>query len=187
MAFSTDYSEVKEFELVPPGEYEVIIMTIEERTTPNGKTGLNLKLVIRNDVEQNSKNRYLFHTLWKRREPTQADMQVQGYGFNQIMQLAKAAKLPSGKSYENVNALCADLIGHPMRVTINHEEWNSKMRENVRFMNATSYPEVKHIFKSSTSGGGDTVAKRPQEQFANTVNIGGSEFVEILGDEDVPF
>lgn len=182
MAFSTDYSEVKEFELVPPGEYEVIIMSIEERTTPNGKTGLNIKMVIRNDVEQSSKNRYLFDTFWKRREPTKADMQVQGYGFNQIMQLAKAAKLPSGKSYETVADLCADLIGHPMRVNINHEEWNGKMRENVRFMNMTKYPDVKHIFKDSSGGSSGT-----QEQFASTVNVGGQEFEEILGADDVPF
>lgn len=185
MAFSTDYSEVKDFELVPVGEYEVIIMKIEERVTPNGKTGLNIKMIIRNDVEQGSKNRYLFHTFWKRREPTKADIQVQGYGFNQIMQLAKAAKLPSGKSYENVNALCADLIGHPMRVTINHEEFNGKQRENVRYMNPTNFPDVKHVSKEKPVVTADTVAQKPQEQFAGVGNL--DDFEEILGDEEVPF
>ena len=52
MGFSTDYTDVQSFELIPKGEYEVIIKAITERTTQNGATGLNLTLVIRNDVEQ---------------------------------------------------------------------------------------------------------------------------------------
>lgn len=68
MGFSTDYTDVQSFELIPKGEYEVIIKAITERTTPNGATGLNLTFVIRNDVEQKCQNRYLFHTLWKRKE-----------------------------------------------------------------------------------------------------------------------
>ena len=51
MGFSTDYTDVQSFELIPKGEYEVIIKAITERTTPNGATGLNLTFVIRNDVE----------------------------------------------------------------------------------------------------------------------------------------
>ncbi|MCM1357046.1 MAG: DUF669 domain-containing protein, partial [Prevotella sp.] len=94
MGFSTNYEDVQDFDLIPKGEYEVIITKIEERTTQNGATGLNFALTIRNDVEQKCKNRCIFHTLWKRREPTQADMQVQGYSFKQIMQLAKAVRLP---------------------------------------------------------------------------------------------
>ena len=98
MGFSTNYEDVQDFDLIPKGEYEVIITKIEERTTQNGATGLNFTLVIRNDVEQKYQNRCIFHTLWKRKEPTQADMQVQEYSFKQIMQLAKAVRLPSGMS-----------------------------------------------------------------------------------------
>ena len=32
------------------------------------------------DVEQGYKNGYIFNTLWKRKEPTEADLQVKGYG-----------------------------------------------------------------------------------------------------------
>jgi hypothetical protein len=76
MGFSTDYTEVSNFDLIPKGEYEVIIKKIEERTSQNVATGLNLTLIIRNDVEQKFQNRCIFHTLWKRHEPTQVDMQV---------------------------------------------------------------------------------------------------------------
>ena len=81
MGFSTNYDDVQEFDLIPAGQYEVIIKNIEERTTPNGATGLNLSLVIRNDVDQKYQDRYLFHTLWKRKNPTDTDNQVQGYSF----------------------------------------------------------------------------------------------------------
>ncbi|MBR7085603.1 MAG: DUF669 domain-containing protein, partial [Oscillospiraceae bacterium] len=34
MGFSTNYDDVQEFDLIPNGQYEVIIKNIEERTTP---------------------------------------------------------------------------------------------------------------------------------------------------------
>ncbi|MBR5513701.1 MAG: DUF669 domain-containing protein [Ruminococcus sp.] len=189
MGFSTDYTEVSSFDLIPKGEYEVIIKGIEERTTQNGATGLNLTLVIRNDVEQKFQNRLIFHTLWKRKEPTQADMQVQGYSFKQIMSLAKAANLPSGKSYETVNDLCADLINHVMRVTIDHDTYNGNTRENVKFMNQSRFLECKHVYKEKAAVSSDTVAQRPQEQFATQPSGLGNleDFEEILSDGDVPF
>ena len=190
MGFSTDYTDVQSFELIPKGEYEVIIKAITERTTPTGATGLNLTFVIRNDVEQKCQNRYLFHTLWKRKEPTKADMQVQGYSFKQIMQLAKAAKLPSGKAYETVSELCADLINHVLKVNVHHDQWNGQVREEIGFMNESAFPECKHIYKEKQPVSADTPAQRPQEQFAGTAtaDIGNlSDFEEILGDGDVPF
>lgn len=191
MAFSTDYSEVNSFDLIPVGDYEVIIKTIEERTTQNGATGLNLTLIIRNDVDQKFQNRCIFHTLWKRREPTQADMQVQGYSFKQVMQLAKAAALPGGKAYNTVADLCADLINRVIKVNVIHETYNGKTSERVRYMNESAHPECKHVYKQSGGVSDDTVAQRPQEQFANTTTTSDlgdlGDFEEILGDGDVPF
>lgn len=189
MGFSTDYTEVSSFDLIPKGEYEVIIKNIEERTTQNGATGLNLTLAIRNDVEQKYQNRLVFHTLWKRREPTQADMQVQGYSFKQIMSLAKATNLPSGKSYETVNDLCVDLINHVMRVTVDHDTYNGNSREIVKYMNISKIPECKHVYKEKAVVSSDTVTQRPEEQFVGqTAGLGNlNDFEEILGDGEVPF
>ena len=132
MAFSTNYEDLNS-DLIPEGKYEVIITRIEERTTPNGATGLNFTFVIRNDVEQKCRNRCIFYTMWKRKEPTQADMSVQGYSFKQVMQLAKAVRLPSGKNYETVYKLCDELGGKIMCVTVGHREYNGKKYEEVRF------------------------------------------------------
>ncbi|MDE5584624.1 MAG: DUF669 domain-containing protein, partial [Ruminococcus sp.] len=141
----------------------------------------------RNDVEQKCKNRCIFHTLWKRREPTQADMQVQGYSFRQVMQLAKAVRLPSGKSYGTVYELCDELGGKIMRVTVGHREYNGRTSEEVRYMNESNFPECKHIFKTAVTS--DTVAQRPAETFANSGTSYGDidDYEEILSDGDLPF
>ena len=194
--FSTDYSEVKddEYGLIPEGVYEVIIRNIEERTTKKGKTGLNLSLVIRNDVEQKYKDRYLFHTLWKRKEPTPADMQVQGYSFKQLMQLAKSAKLPSGKAYETVQQLCEDMLKKPLKVTVGHETttYNDKeeTREIIKYINESKFPECNHVFKEKkTSAVSETFASQNNDAlaFASGTATIADEFEEILADGDVPF
>ncbi len=195
MAFATNYEDVNDYDLIPEGEYEVIIRNIEERTTRKGSTGLNLSLVIRNDVEQSYRNRYVFHTLWKKKEPTPADMQVQGYSFKQIMQLAKSAKLPSGKSYESVQDLCKDLQYRLLRVKVIHDTYNGNTRELVDYINESKFPQCQHVWKqAAASSKPDTFAQRPETGFAGqsqqaiAATIGDlSDFEEILSDGDVPF
>ena len=195
MGFSTSYEEINDdYGTLPEGEYEVVIRNIEERTTPKGATGLNLSLIVRNDVEQNYKDRYIFYTLWKRKEPTAADKQVQGYGFNQVMRLAKSAGLPSGKAYETLQDMCNDLMHRPLKVTLEHREYNGKIQENVKYVNATAFPECKHVFKEKKQVTADTAAQKPQETFASipaqpaNLSLGDLDgFEEIVSDGEVPF
>lgn len=194
MGFSTNYENVDDYGLVPAGTYEVVIRNIAERTTKKGSTGLNLSLVIRNDVEQKQKNRYLFHTLWKRKEPTQADMQVQGYGFNELMRLAKAAKLPSGKAYETVEGLCKDLLRRPLLVKVKHGEWNGQLREEIERIEESKFPQCNHVFKTSPAVNSEAPVQKSDEAFASQQNaataapIGDlSDFESILGDDEIPF
>ena len=123
MGFTNSYADaIQGSSLKPEGDYECIITGIEERTTKNGATGLNFTLVIRNDVEgQRYGNACLFYTLWKRREPTDADKQVNGYSFGQVMAIGKAAALPDGKAYKDLAEYCQDLVDKCIRVTLKHE------------------------------------------------------------------
>lgn len=196
MGFSTDYENINDdFDILPEGDYEVVIRNIEERTTKNGATGLNLSLVVRNDIDQKFKDRYIFYTLWKRKEPTDADKQVQGYGYNQIMRLAKSAKLPNGKAYESVMDMCRDLMRRTLKVTLEHREWNGKQQENVKYVNESAYPECKHVFKEKKQVKSDTIAAPAKESFAaamppqpENLSLGDpDEFEEIITDGDVPF
>ncbi len=193
MAFSTNYDNMDDYGLIPAGDYEVLIRNAEARTTQSGAQKLGFSLVIRNDVEQSCQNRYLFLDIWKKREPNAQDMQVQGYNFIQLMQLAKCAKLPNGKAYETVEDLCRDLIGKPLRVTVVHDTYNGKTSEKIdqlKGVKATQFPECRHVMKEKTAPvSSDTVAQKPQEQFASAAGtpLGNLEdFDEILGDE-VPF
>lgn len=186
MGFKSNWSEAAQPNSIKPeGDYECIITKVEERVNQNGKENLNISMVIRNDVEQGYKNGYIFNTLWKRREPTEADLQVKGYGYGQIMALGKAAGLPDGKEYESLEQFCGELINKPIRATIKHEEYNGKMQERVSWLNLTKYPTVKHIPKQATADKTATYAQ-PQQSYASAqpTNQG---FTDMPIDDDLPF
>ena len=180
MGFKTNLSAATQNDaLKPEGDYECVITAIEERTTKNGATGLNITMVIRNDVQgQRYGNACLFHTLWKRKEPTEFDMQVNGYGFGQVMALGKAAGLPDGKDYDSLKQFCEELINKPVRATVKHDEYNGKKREIISYINPTKYPDCKHQFKTSAQN--TSAASTQQPSLASFES-------EVLSDDGVPF
>ena len=160
MGFKNDYRQANTgSSLKPEGDYECIITAIEERPTKNGKMGLNFTLVIRNDIaEQRYGNARLFYTIWKKKEPTQLDMQVGGYNFGQLMAVGKAAKLPDGKDYDTLEQYCGDLINKCVRITLKHESnpnyRNGEPQERISYFNPTKYPECRHVFKQTANTNG---------------------------------
>lgn len=191
MGFRNDFSQAQQnSDLKPEGDYEVIIVKIEERATPNGKLGLNLSMVIRNDVEQSYKNGYIFHTLWKRREPTTADMQVNGYGFGQIMALGKAVSLPDGKDYADLGEFLGDVAKRPLRVHLTHETYQNVKRERVSYMEPTHFPEVRHVMKAAQTSGGYAAPRQAQYAAApgtSQAYQAASGFTQLPLDCDLPF
>lgn len=186
MGFRANQSEaIQQSTIKPEGDYECLIIDIDEYTTKNGSTGLHIKMVIRNDVDQTYKNGYIFHTLWKRKEPTEADNQVKGYSFGQVMALGKAAGLPDGKDYDSLEQFCDELIKKPMRVTLKHEEYNGKTQERVSWFNSTKFPDVKHIFKQSESS--TTAYAQTQQSYATSAQTVNQNFTETTIDDDLPF
>lgn len=190
MGFSTDYTENNSYDLIPEGEYEVIIRNAEERNANSGSLFLSLSLVIRNDVQQGCQNRYVFENMHKKKEPSQADMQVQGYSFKRLMQIAQAAALPSGKAYETVQDLCKDLLHKVVKITLYHHTYNGKTNERVKYFNASSFPQCHHIFTSAQMTNSEMPAKKPEPAFAASAasQIGSlDDFEEIISNEEVPF
>lgn len=188
MGFKVNHSEAnQQNNIKPEGDYECLVQSINERTTRNGATGLNVSMVVRNDLNQNYKNAYIFYTLWKRREPTPSDLQVNGYGFGQVMALSKAAGLPDGKEYDDLKQLCEELTGKPIRVTLKHREYNGKTQEDVSWLNPTKFPEVKHTFKQSQSSSMSEPYAQPQQSYA-TVSTTSQNLIEtLLDNDDLPF
>lgn len=194
MGFKANQSEaVQGSELKPEGDYECIIVNCEERTTRNNATGLNFSLVIRNDIaEQKYKNAYLFYTLWKRRQPSEADMQVNGYSFGQVMAMGKGAGLPDGKDYENLEEFCNDLMNKPIRVTVKHSTYNGNPKEEISYVNVTKYPAVNHIFKPKSTQTSTGYAAKPQAFAGNngansTPSYNAVPDIPVPDDDDIPF
>ncbi len=186
MGFKSNWNEAAQGSSIKSeGDYECLIAKVEERVTKNGKENLNISMVIRNDVEQGYKNGYIFNTLWKRKEPTEADLQVKGYGYGQIMALGKAAGLPDGKEYESLEQFCGELVNKPIRATIKHEEYKGKMQERVSWLNPTKFPTIKHTFKQSQSSTAQTYAQ-PQQSYASAQQT-NQGFTDMPLDDDLPF
>lgn len=189
MGFTNDFSKAQQGGLKPEGDYEVLIVKVEERKTKGGTVHINMNLVIRNDVKQGYQNGYLFHTLWKRKEPTEADMQVNGYGFGQIMALGKAAGLPNGKNYESLADFMQELIGKPVRAHVVHDEYNGDKREAIAWFNPTDHPEVKHVMKKKRPDvNPDGYASAVQQTtYANAPAAQAAAAQTAPDDEDLPF
>ena len=198
MNFTTNYENVGTGSgLLPEGLYECVIKSAAIETTKNGTEYFDVRFVIRNDIQdQKYANKYIFHSIWKKKEPSEADMQLDGFSFKQIMSLAKAAKLPAGKAYASLDEMGKDLIGKPVLVEVYHDTYNGQTNERVKYVNETKYPDCKHVFKESApAANNQSYAQRPQQQFASaavptaptTQTADLSDFEEVISDSDLPF
>lgn len=179
MGFTNNYSNasMEVFENKPEGDYEVIVSSIEEKQFKTGTIGLNVKMLIRNDVDQASKNGYLFHTFWKRKSPSDMDKQVKNYSFNQIMCIAGAADLPQGKNYESLEELCKDIVNRPLIATMKYDgEYNGKPKESIVNFKKTAHPNVQHKEKSAVA----------RDEFAKP-SVGFAVPNGLPLDDDLPF
>ncbi len=150
MGFSVNHNEAsKGGGLIPEGEYEVIIKEAFLDVTKGGTAFINIPMIIRNDVEQPYQGAYIWHPLWKRKEPTTDDLACAGFSIKQIQTLSKAAGLENGKQYADLSDWCLDLRHRPLRVTVRHEEYNGRVSAKVGYINETRKSTVSHQFKNS--------------------------------------
>lgn len=124
------------YSLPPEGEYECMIEQAAESATLKLTPFLDIRLRIRTDVP-NPCAGILFHRIWKKRQPTPADIACEGYVAWQVQSLSKAAQLPDGKEYATLDDWCADLIGRCIRVTVEHEEYNGRKRARVQHVDVS--------------------------------------------------
>lgn len=189
MNFSTNYDNLND--LIPKGSYECIVKSAAPSATKKGKAYLDVRLVIRNDVDQKYKDRYIFHKIWEKNDPNEADRQVDNYDFSSLMKLAQAVGLPSGKNYASIDAICNDFVGKCVKVEIYHDEYNGNVSEKVRNFKITDFPDCKHAFKASAAPAANTAAAPKRDAFAQPPSaqqpaIDLSDFEEIA-DGDLPF
>lgn len=175
MAFSTDYSNVG---LIAEGDYECVIAEAFSNSTKNGAEYFSVNFVIRDDVPQKYQKKHLFHSIWRKKEPTADDMKIGGFSFGQIMALSKAAQLPNGKAYETLDELGNDLEGRCVKVHVSHEfnEYYGEDRERVKWINKTEHPRENTAVQQTH--------QNPQPQPPQRQKQGS---VSELADDDLPW
>lgn len=184
--FKVDYSKVEEssFGPLPEGNYECVIESSQEKTTPNGKEALQIKLVVRNDLknapvlaETNGKyaNRILWDDHWKR--------DIDGryiYHMGNLMYVLKAAGIPEGTEIKSMDDLHDVLRGKPVKVFTKVEvnDYNDQEENTIApwGYSTSDFPQMQHQFKAK-----DDTKATDSNPFEG-VNTGAD-----ITDEDLPF
>lgn len=170
--FDLNYSEVTEMN-VADGKYEAVINSVSEDATKGGAQFINLDLIIRNDIKNQSfANAHIFTKVFKSKQNGK-------YPKGMIFAIGKAAGIPDKTHFESLEDYFQKLWHKPVLVTVKNEksEYNGKTYENlnVKRWEISKFPEVQHKFKESNKETGST------DPFAN-----GGQSIDI-SDDQLPF
>lgn len=175
MGFKVNSSKASEgFALKPEGDYEVIIESAEVKDFTrydNSKTQkIAFRYVIRNDVDQKFQNGKIFHDVWKKKDPNEDDLAVDGFNYGQLMAISDAAALPDGQEYGSLAEFLAALSGKPVKVHLYHDDYNDKYYEKIDLHMKTEFPQVKHKPKTSANPTGYAAPAAAQYSNADIAN-----------------
>jgi len=163
MAFITaNYKEnsSNDFEALPTGNYEVIIQSAQEKATPKGAESLQLRLVVRNDLDgvpefdkTNAKyhNRIVFMDNWKRKATGQ-------YDTKSLQYILEACEIPEGTPLDSIADFSKALAGRPANVYVKKsvDSYNGENREINQVapwnFKKSKFPQVNHKFKDGELG-----------------------------------
>ena len=83
--------------------------------------------------------------------------------------------IPSGKAYNNVGEMLADMVNKCVRITIDHREYNGKTYEDVKYINETKFAECKHVYKDKSDTNSSAASSAPQEP------------INDISEDEIPF
>ena len=178
---TTNYSNLERntgFEALPQGNYEVIITNPTIRPTQAGREYINMKLVVRNDLDKvpnlantNAKyhNRIVFAQIY-------TDKETDRYNTEDLMFYLEAAQVPDGTEIEDMQHFLDLIEDKPVRVYVTQREneyKGVKQIQNKVWANSvekSQFPEVNHVFKNkqTTDPFGSTQPAN-EEQISNNL------------------
>ena len=132
-------------DLIPEGNYEIVVKEAKEKETESGRKHINLQLAVRNDVPQKYKNKVIFDTIWTKKDDNET------YNMANLQTVAKALNIPNGKAYNSLEELLSDWNGKGAKVSVKHEVYNEKTNARVKGWNKTDAPGVNHVWKEKTA------------------------------------
>lgn len=140
--FTINHDEAMDMGLIEEGEYEVVVAKAFEDVSKNGSVFINLHLVVRNDIDQKYKNKYIFASIWQSKETGQ-------YHPGMINTVAKALRIENGKRFNTLQELLDDFLYKTARVTVKHEEYNGRTNARVQSWEQSKFTTCNHQFKTS--------------------------------------
>ena len=149
MAFTVNTNDTQEQQgLIKPGDYEVVIKAVTEGTSQQkGTPFIQLELVVRNDVNQEFKNKHVWYTIWD--TPTTRE---KGIYAKQINTVSKHTGVQNGTNFNSVADWGRFISGRPVLATVKLEEYNGEQKERVTFINATKFPQCQHRWQTEDNG-----------------------------------
>lgn len=149
MPYKFDASAVSTgYDLIQPGEYELVIEDIAIKTVPStGTEKISIKYRVRSDVEQKYPNRVLFEDLWKEK----ADPRF--FNRKRLNQLMGTQKIEDGKTFDGIEEVIDFLKGSNLVgvVKIEHNSYYGKDENSIAYYKSSKQqPKV--------LGGGKEVA-----------------------------
>lgn len=125
--------------LVKEGDYEAIIERMEVKTIPSGKNKLSVAFRIRDDVDQNYKNKWMFKDIWEEKDN-------QGvFNRKQINQLLGTQKIDDGQEFESINDVIKFLENAPLiiHVSIEFDDYRGEDVNTISYFKKTKVvPQV---------------------------------------------
>lgn len=156
---TTNYSNLERntgFEALPQGNYEVIITNPTIRPTQAGREYINMKLVVRNDLDKvpnlantNAKyhNRIVFAQIY-------TDKETDRYNTEDLMFYLEAAQVPDGTEIEDMQHFLDLIEDKPVRVYVTQRENEYKGVKQIQnkvwpnSVEKSQFPQVNHVFKN---------------------------------------
>jgi hypothetical protein len=125
MPYTFDKSTVAStnYDLIQPGDYEVVIEDIAIKTVPTtGTEKISIKYRVRSDVEQKYPNRVIFEDLWKEK----ADPRF--FNRKRLNQLMGTQHIEDGKTFNSVEELMEFLKGAQLiaMIKIEHNSYYNR-------------------------------------------------------------
>jgi Protein of unknown function (DUF669) len=140
--FTVDHSKGDGFEIIKPGEYEVIVMNYEQKTAESGNNRVIVDYEIRSDVEQPCQGQKLLFD----------NFTVTDNAMWRFQQASKAAQFPDGMKFKTYKEWADAFLNKHLRVVVGEREYNGK-----------KYPEVKGFKVSEASAPADNSFKISDE------------------------
>jgi hypothetical protein len=122
MAFVIDYGKASNRHDVQDGEYEVTVIGAAWNKTAGGTEYIQVKLQVRQDVQQPEQNETIDYPLWKSRPENRKQSDIDGVPAWKIHQLSKAADLGDGETVNTLDDWFRLIQGKPVRVTTRQDD-----------------------------------------------------------------